>query len=103
MTLEQSQTGGRIILRVDSGVDHGASISRQLADTLLERLVADGDVVIYRDVTGGIPLVDPNWHAAVFAGADPEVLTLSEDLVHELLSADELVLVAPIYNFGRPR
>ena len=92
----------RIILRVDSGVDHGASISRELADRLLERLVGDGDVVVRRDVSAGLPLVDAHWHAAAFAGADPLALALSEELIDELFSADELVLVAPVYNLGIP-
>jgi len=93
---------GRTILRVDSGVDHGKSVSRQLADRLMEGLVGDGDVVIERDISDGLPYLDSQWHAAAFGGPDPAALALSEDLTDELLAADELVLVAPVYNLSVP-
>jgi FMN-dependent NADH-azoreductase len=93
---------GRTILRVDSGVDHGRSVSRQLADRLMERLVVDGDVVVERDVSDGLPYLDSQWHAAAFGGPDPSALALSEELTDELLTADELVLVAPVYNLAVP-
>jgi FMN-dependent NADH-azoreductase len=93
---------GRTILRIDAGVDHGASVSRMLADNLLQRLVAEGDVVVRRDVSIGVPLVDPAWIAAAFAGADPAALAHSDELVDELMAADELIIVAPVYNFGIP-
>jgi FMN-dependent NADH-azoreductase len=93
---------GRTILRVDSGVDHGRSVSRQLAERLMERLVADRDVVVERDVSDGLPYLDSQWHAAAFGGPDPSALALSEELTDELLTADELVLVAPVYNLSVP-
>jgi FMN-dependent NADH-azoreductase len=102
VTATPPPSGARTILRVDSGVDHGASVSRVLADRLVERLVGAGDVVVHRDVSLGLPFVDRDWHAAVFAGADPSPLALSEELIEELLRADEVVLVAPVYNLGVP-
>ena len=77
-------------------------MSRQLADALTDRLVDDGDVMIRRDVSGGLPYLDAQWHAAAFAEADPAVLAFSEGLVEELLAADEVVLVAPVYNLSVP-
>jgi FMN-dependent NADH-azoreductase len=93
---------GRVILRVDSGVDHGHSVSRALADDLVARLADDDDIVIRRDVSMGIPFVDVPWVAAAFAGGDPAGLHKSDELVNELLVAQELVLVAPMYNLGIP-
>jgi FMN-dependent NADH-azoreductase len=93
---------GRVFLRIDAGVDHGASVSRVLADELMAELVTDDDVVVQRDVSAGLPFVDPDWVAASFFGGDPAALALSDELVNELLAADELVLVAPVYNLGVP-
>jgi FMN-dependent NADH-azoreductase len=92
----------RTILRVDSGADHGESVSRKLADALVTRLLASGGRLVQRDVSSGLPFVSAEWVGAAFAGADPSALALSDELVDELLTADELVLVAPVYNFGIP-
>ncbi len=40
--------------------------------------------------------------AASSTGAESQALSTSNELVDELLSADVVVLVAPIYNFGIP-
>lgn len=92
----------RIVLRVDSGVDHGASVSRALADELVRRIVGDGDRLVERDVSRGLPFVDVPWVAAAFGDGDHSALALSEELIAEVMSADELVLVAPVYNLGIP-
>jgi FMN-dependent NADH-azoreductase len=68
----------------------------------MERLAGDGDVVVGRDVSDGLPYLDSQWHAAAFGGPDPSALMLSEQLTDELLSADELVLVSPVYNLAVP-
>ncbi len=93
---------GQVILRVDAGAAHGASVSRAMADELLAEIVGPDDVVVRRDVSTGLPFVDDAWVAAVFADGDPAVLTLSDELINELLAANVLVIVAPIYNFGVP-
>ena len=92
----------RTILRIDSGADHGSSVSRLLADALVARLATAGDHVVRRDVSAGMPFVSAEWVGAAFAGADPSALAFSDELVDELLAADEIVLVAPVYNFGVP-
>lgn len=92
----------RIVLRVDSGVDHPASVSRALADELVRRVVGDGDRLVERDVSRGLPFVDVPWVAAAFGDGDHSALALSEELIAELMSAEELVLVAPVYNLGIP-
>ena len=94
--------GERVILRVDSGADHPGSVSRRLADELLSRITQPGDIVVHRTALEGLPVVTGAWVAASFGGGDPAELALSDLLVDELLSADEVVLVAPVYNFGVP-
>ena len=94
--------GARVVLRIDSGADHPGSVSRRLADELLGRIVRSGDVLIRRAATEGLPVVTGAWVAASFADGDRSALAMSDELVDELLSADELVLVAPVYNFGIP-
>lgn len=92
----------RTILRVDSGADHTGSVTRRLADVLVERLAGPSDRVVQRSAIEGLPLVTGSWVEAAFANGDRSALALSDELIHELLSADELVLVAPVYNFGIP-
>jgi len=95
-------TVGRTILRIDSGADHAGSISRRLADALTARLLGPSDRLVQRAATEGLPVVTGAWVHAAFAEGDASALAFSEVLVEELLGADELVLVAPFYNFGIP-
>lgn len=97
-----STTGSRTILRVDSGADHPGSVSRKLADELLQRLAGPDDVVVRRHAIEGLSVVTGAWVSAAFAGGDPAHLAASDALVDELLAADEIVLVSPVYNFGVP-
>lgn len=93
---------GRNFLRVDSGADHPGSVSRRLADALMARLVTSSDHVVQRTALEGLPVITGAWVAASFADGDRSALALSDVLVDELLAADELILVAPVYNFGVP-
>ena len=43
-----TETGGRTILRIDSGADHAGSVSRRLADALTARLVGPNDQLVQR-------------------------------------------------------
>lgn len=97
-----SDATSRNILRVDSGADHPGSVSRRLADHLLSRLAGPDDRVVRRTALEGLPVVTGAWVAASFADGDRSALALSDALIDELLDADELVLVAPVYNFGVP-
>jgi FMN-dependent NADH-azoreductase len=81
---------------------HIGSVSRKLADELVNRLATPGTRVVRRDVSSGLPFVSAEWVGAAFAGADPSALAHSDELVDELLTATEIVLVAPVYNFGIP-
>ncbi len=90
------------ILRVDSGAEHPGSVSRRLADELITRIAGPDDVVVRRHAIEGLPIVTGAWVAAAFADGDRAALAISDALVDELLEADEIVLVAPVYNFGIP-
>jgi FMN-dependent NADH-azoreductase len=97
------------VLRIDSSAKNEASVTRQLADLMLQRLADLQPVqVVNRDVSQGLPFLDNSWVAANFTA--PEVrdtamqatLALSDALVREVQDADVLVIGVPIYNFGVP-
>lgn len=97
------------ILRIDSSARYENSVSRQLVDELVRKLQQGTEAeVVVRDVAKGLPFVD---EAMVVAYNTPEedrtpeqkeTLTLSDELVSELQSADTLVMGVPIYNFSVP-
>ncbi len=76
------------------------SVSRQLADKVLEKLAPAN--VVTRDVSDGVPLVDGAWIGAAFGGEDKSPLATSEQLVAEVMAADHIVIATPIWNFGVP-
>lgn len=96
-------------------VDSSARVSRSLSRALTERAVdrfrshCPDARIVHRDVgRWPVPALDEAWIAAAFAppGArsaiDDRALAASEELVDELVSADAVVMGAPIYNFGLP-
>ncbi len=98
------------ILRIDASARYQGSVSRELTDELIDRLKQqDPHVeVITRDLLKGIPLLD---EAMVRAYNTPdeertpeqkELLSVSENLIAELKSADQIVIGVPIYNFSVP-
>jgi FMN-dependent NADH-azoreductase len=98
------------VLRVDASARVEGSVTRQLADQLIEGLAARVDdlAVTRRDVAQGLPFVDADWVAANFTDPDArsavqrEKLTGSDTLVAEVVNADVWVIATPIYNFGVP-
>ncbi|MEC7547627.1 MAG: NAD(P)H-dependent oxidoreductase [Pseudomonadota bacterium] len=96
------------ILRVDSSMRTEGSVSRDLADKLVEQLSNANTQVIVRDLAKGISLIDENWIGANFT--DPAerseeqkgFLAASDELVGELHDADTIVITAPVYNFHVP-
>lgn len=90
------------ILVVHSGADHPQSVTRLLCNELVAKLASSGVPVVHRTALEGLPVVTGAWVAASFADGDKEALAMSDVLVDELLAATELVLVAPVYNFGVP-
>lgn len=98
------------VLRVDASARVEDSITRQLADQMINGLqarVADVSVV-RRDVAQGLPFVDAAWVNANFTDPDTrsaahrESLSGSDALVAEVMDSDVWVIGVPIYNFGVP-
>lgn len=97
------------ILRLDSSARKTESVTRSLADEMIDRLAELGPVKLQsRDLVSGLPFVDEDWAAANFTPADLRTpaqqakLGLSDELLAELDRADTLVISSPIYNFGIP-
>ena len=99
------------LLHIDSSPRGDRSISRKLSRVFAEewqRKNLDGKVV-YRDlVMTNLPFVDVQWIGGAYSPPEehtPEqsaALRISDDLVAEFLSADEIVLGTPMYNFNVP-
>lgn len=99
------------ILRLDATGRHGGSVSRPLADRLIDgiRARAGESRVTERDLTAEpLPVVDDAWVAAAYAkdgedvAGNREILKVSDALVDEFAAADVIVVTAPIYNFTVP-
>lgn len=94
------------ILRIDASARTQGSVSRALADRVIERLAPD--TVISRDLGTALPQLDADWITANFtpqadrSAAQRDRLALSDILVEELTQASTLVISVPIYNFGIP-
>jgi FMN-dependent NADH-azoreductase len=98
------------VLRVDASARTEGSVTRQLADRMIDGLadrVADLSVT-RRDVAQGLPFVDAGWVNANLtepdarSAAQQQALAGSDALVAEVMAADVWVISAPIYNFGVP-
>ncbi|MCG6859789.1 MAG: NAD(P)H-dependent oxidoreductase [Chromatiaceae bacterium] len=105
------QFGNLKVLRVDSSARSEGSISRWVADELIEQLrESEGAVEVrVRDLAVETPsFVDAAWVNANFTPPEQRsqeqrtALTESDALVAELKAADVLVIGVPIYNFGIP-
>lgn len=97
------------ILKIDSSARSDGSISRELGDAVIEHFASSGPInVVERDVSVGLPVVSSDWIGANFTVESDrtteqrEALSLSDQLVAELMNADVLVIGLPIYNFGVP-
>lgn len=97
------------ILRVDSSGRAEGSVTRQLADLLIQGLSSRQAIrLVQRDVARGLPFVDGAWIAANFTDpaqrdeAKQAALAQSDALVGEVLEADVLVIGVPLYNFAVP-
>jgi FMN-dependent NADH-azoreductase len=98
------------VLRVDASARVEGSVTRQMADRLVDGLAARvGSLdVTRRDVAQGVPFVDADWIAANFTDPDTRsaaqrrTLAGSDNLVEEVKAADVWVIATPIYNFAVP-
>jgi FMN-dependent NADH-azoreductase len=87
------------------------SISRQLGDAAVEAWKAKnpGGRVIERDLAiAPLTFVDVDWIGGAFSPPEyhtekhKKALALSNELVSEVLEAEEIVLATPMYNFAVP-
>ncbi len=101
----------RNILRIDASMRREGSVTRQLADSLLNRLTTNRPdaTITRRDLADNPPtFIDESWISANFTAADTRnddqraALARSDALVAELKAADTLVIATPVYNFGIP-
>jgi FMN-dependent NADH-azoreductase len=101
----------QIILHIDSSPMGDHSVSRKLtAKTVAELTAQNNDSkVIVRDLgSNPMPHLDGIAIGAMFTPADQrndaliEAVKLSEQAVEELMSADVIVIGAPMWNFGIP-
>jgi FMN-dependent NADH-azoreductase len=97
------------ILYINSSIRNTGSVSRQLSSEFVEKLKAThaGTNVIARDLAARpVPHLDEAMMGAFFTPENqrtPEqakIVGLSDELVAELLSADTVVIGAPMYNFS---
>lgn len=98
------------VLRVDASARVEGSVTRQLADRLIDGLAERIEElsVARRDVAQGLPFVDTAWVNANLTDPDArsaeqrQALAGSDALVAEIMTADVWVIATPIYNFGVP-
>jgi FMN-dependent NADH-azoreductase len=99
------------LLNIQSSPRGRNSISRTLSHdfvTAWQTKHPDGKVVLRDLAENNLPYVGIPWIAGVFLTADkqtPEMrraLTVSDELIAELLSADEILIGTPMYNFTVP-
>jgi FMN-dependent NADH-azoreductase len=99
------------ILRVDASGRQTGSVSRALADRVVERLSTGGPgaEIVRRDLSWTPPgFVDASWIDATFTppaqrtDSQRQALATSDELVTEVQRADVVVIATPVYNFGVP-
>ena len=98
------------ILHLDSSILGPASGSRALSASIVARLLVlyPSSQVVYRNLVVDAPmhLSDLHWAAlqgaAVSDGALAADIALGSTYMEELLSADTIVIGAPMYNFSIP-
>jgi FMN-dependent NADH-azoreductase len=95
------------LLRIDSSSRHDGSWSRRLGDDLVAHLAPARTIA--RDLaetplphiglaTVGAFFSDP----AAYGPAERRATSLSDELIAEIEAADDILITAPMYNFGVP-
>ncbi len=97
------------ILRIDASARRNGSVSRDLASRIIDQFGANDTLnVATRDLADPLPLIDEIWVNANFTAPDErsaeqtQHLSLSDNLIAELQTADVLVIGLPVYNFSVP-
>ncbi|MGI4748535.1 MAG: FMN-dependent NADH-azoreductase [Janthinobacterium lividum] len=101
-----------ILLNIDASPRGEMSISRKLGERYVHHWRAahpDGTVIERNLMTSGIPYMDIDWIGGVYAPPQvprtPEMLralALSDELIQELVGADQLLICTPMYNYSIP-
>jgi len=98
----------KTILQVNSSSRYHDSITRQVAELVVNNLSADNSTIINRDLAKGLPFIDEQWIGANFTAPEDRTdehkatLSFSDSLVNELQQAEHIVIASPIYNFSLP-
>lgn len=99
------------LLKIDVSPRGDHSISRQLGREFAEQWQkshAGGQIVVRDLAKTQIPFVDLPWIAGAYTAPDQHTaehkaaLKISDELIGELLSADEILISTPMYNFNIP-
>jgi FMN-dependent NADH-azoreductase len=99
------------LLKIDVSPRKEQSISRKLGDRFATEWQSNhvGGTIVTRDLaTTRLPFLDLPWIAGAFTPYDKrtddhkQALQVSDDLIAELLAADEIVISTPTYNFNVP-
>lgn len=94
------------LLRIDSSARRN-SISRQLTEKFVEswkKQNSEGEVIVRDLATTRLPMITEEWTLAAHSDlakltpAQRETLSISDELVEELLAGDVIVIGAPMYN-----
>jgi len=94
------------ILLVSGSAQSTNASSFKVANQVIEKLQATA--VKIRDLSTGLPSIDHEWVTANFAeqssrnNEQKTRLTLSDELINEIMWADILIIASPIYNFSVP-
>ena len=98
-----------ILLRIDASARHSDSVSRRVADHVQARWTEAhpaGQVVVRDLAIQPIPHITEATIRGFYATEHDEELRratqLSDELIGELLAADEILLSTPMYNFTVP-
>ena len=92
------------ILKIDSSVRSGQSVTRALTNRLVDKLlsVQGNAIVTTRTLPGQLTFLSAAAINAMAAFEPQQPLQLSDELAHELKTTDLLIIGAPVYNFGVP-
>jgi FMN-dependent NADH-azoreductase len=93
------------LLHIDSAITGDASVSRQLTAAVVARLKAatPGLEVVYHDLNlAPVPHLSGEVLGAKMTGADHAEAAVTFAALEEFLSADIIVVGAPMYNFTIP-
>ncbi len=99
------------LLKIDVSPRGDYSVSRKLANHFATEWQSNhvGGTIVTRDLaTTKMPFVDLPWIAGAFTAPDAHTdehkaaLKISDELIAELLAADEVLISTPMYNFNVP-